>query len=410
MQLHLNKIWWMLLILTSIFVILYLWHTLFPGTVRPEAFQYFQEQEISEGRSYISILRLVFILSFILELVLLFWFLGSGRAETLSQQLCRVSGNSLWGGRLLFFIILWLLLRFINLPFSLFAGYYWEHRWGFSTQTLPAWWQDYFLSVGLDFSLTLVGVLLFFVAIDRWPRKWWLAGAAFTSVWLFIQVFLWPLVISPLFNKFEPAQDSAVVQMVEELSEKAGLEVGEVLIMDASRRTTAANAYFTGLGKTKRIVLYDTLLKDYPPEEVKAVVAHEMAHWKHAHVLQAIKWGIISAFFLWGLLYLILGSTVSGRGGYPPHTWAIVVLFLLMVTFLSSPVENYLSRRMEKEADCTAVMLTGNIPVAIRLQVDLAAKNLADVSPPPFLEWFGYSHPSTLKRIEIIKQVVPSDK
>lgn len=409
MQLHLNKIWWILLIFTGMFAFLYLWYTLFPGPVRTEALQYFQEQEISGGRSYIFTLRLVFILSFILKLAVLFWFLASGKAETLSGQLCQIRGSGLWGGRLLFFLILWLFLRLINLPFSLFTGYFWEHRWGFSTQTLSSWWQDYFLSAGLDFVLTLAGVLLLFWAMDRWPRKWWLAGAAFTSVWLFIQVFFWPLVISPLFNQFVPAEDPGIVQMVEELSEKAELEVGEVLIMDASKRTIAANAYFTGLGSTKRIVLYDTLLKNYPPEEVKAVVAHEMAHWKHAHVFKGIMLGILSAFFLWGALYLVLEATLGRKEFYPPQTWAILMLFVLMVTFVSSPVENYISRRMEREADRTAVSLTGNIPVAVRLQVDLAAKNLADVSPPPFLEWFGYSHPSALKRIELIKQAVPAE-
>jgi STE24 endopeptidase len=180
-----------------------------------------------------------------------------------------------------------------------------------------------------------------------------------------------------------------------------------VLIMDASRRTTRANAYFAGVGQTRRIVLYDTLLADYPPDEVKAVVAHEMAHWRLGHITRGLTWGILGNIVLWGVLFLTLKVTLLPSLRYPPHTWAVILLFFLLVSFAGNPVQNYFSRVMEKEADRAAVELTGDPAGAVNLQVDLAARNLSDVAPAPFVEWFSYSHPPAIKRINAILQGSP---
>lgn len=397
-----NNKWVVLLILTGALALLYLWFTLFPGGIRPEALTYFQEEQIIQGKSYLFAHRLAYIISFALQIAVLGWLVFSGKAEALSAQLSRWTGGGTWVGRLLFFIILWLFLKLLSLPFSFFTGYWWEQQWGFLTQPLSSWWRDYGLSAVIDFVLSLGAVAFLFEAMDRWPRGWWFAGAAFTAFWVFVQTFLWPVLIAPLFNDFTPARDPEVLRMVEDLSAQAGVEVGDVLIMDASRRTTAANAYFTGLGKTKRIVLYDTLLRDYSPAEIKAVVAHEMAHWKHGHILKGIMTGILASFFLWFLLYFFLEGVCGLKGFYPPHTLAWLMLFLFLMTFLSSPVGSYLSRQMELEADRTAVMLTGDVDGAVALQVNLAKKNLADASPPAFIEWFSYSHPSAVVRIRSI--------
>jgi len=119
--------------------------------------------------------------------------------------------------------------------------------------------------------------------------------------------------------------------MVRDLSQKVQLPVDQVLVMDASQRTTKANAYFTGLGRTKRIVLYDTLLEKYPPGEIKAVVAHEMAHWRQGHIIKGLAMGILGNFILWGLLYFILNTTIPVYGRFPPVTWAVLLLFFLLV-------------------------------------------------------------------------------
>lgn len=382
---------------------MYLWFSLFPGRINPEIWNFFTEQQINQGRAYSQIPRIVYIFSFILQAAFLLWFVFGGKAVALSRWIQQFTGANLWG-YLIFFFMLWLLLRLINLPFTLFNSYYWQHKWGFSTQSLHSWWMDYFKGGGLELILSAVGVALLFWIISRWPGTWWLISAGLLSIWLIVQSFIWPVVVSPLFNRFEPAKDPAVISMVNELSRKAQLPVDQVLIMDASKRTTRANAYFTGLGGTKRIVLYDNLLKDYPLDEVKAVVAHEMAHWRQGHIVKGLGLGIVGNFILWGLLFLVLRFTISFSLYYPAYTWGVIVLFFLLVSFSSNPLQNYISRNMEIEADQVSVMLTEDVPAAVRLEVNLAAKNISDVSPPSFIEWFSHSHPSALTRIHVIEQ------
>jgi len=401
---RLNSIWLILIFTVGVFSLLYLWFTLFPGRVAPEALYYFSAEQINKGRQYNKILRLVYISGFFTQVSFLLWLVFSGRVVKLSHWVQQAAGGSYWVSILLFFLIIWLLLQLLNLPFVLFSSYFWQHQWGFSTQTLGAWWLDFLKSTGLDLVLSTAGVVLLFGAINHWPRTWWLAGAAFVSIWLVVQTYFWPVVVSPLFNRFVPAKDPAVLSMVRELSEKARLPVEQVLIMDASRRTTKANAYFAGLGRTKRIVLYDTLLAAYPLDEVKAVVAHEMAHWSRGHIIRGLTLGILGNFILWSLLFVLIRTLAAQFTRCPPHIWAVILLFFLFTTFAGTPLKNYFSRNMEEEADRVAVLLTGDVPAALRLQVDLAVRNLSDVAPAAFIQWFSYSHPSALRRIKIIQQ------
>lgn len=404
LQLRLNAVWLPLIITVGVFSLLYLWFSLFPGRVPPEAGYYFSAEQISRGRQYNMVLRMVYICGFLVQAVFLAWLVFGGRLTGLTDLVRLMTGGSYWGGILLFFVIIWLLLQLLELPFTLYANYFWQHQWGFSSQTFGAWWLDYSKSSAMGLLLSAAGVVLLFWAINRWPGTWWLAGAAFLSLWLVIQTFLWPVVVAPLFNRFTPAQDPAVLAMVHELSEKAGLSVSQVLVMDASRRTTKANAYFAGLGQTKRIVLYDTLLADYPLDEVKAVVAHEMAHWRQGHIARGLVLGIAGNFLLWGLFFILLRISVSQYAYYPQHVLAVGLLFVLLVSFAVTPLQNYFSRNMEIEADQVAVALTGDAPAALRLQTDLAVKNLSDVTPAAFIQWFSYSHPAALQRIKIIEQ------
>lgn len=402
-------VWWGLLLLAGVFALAYLYFTLVPGPVDPAARQYFTAAEIAAGRRYAQVNRLIFIVSFFVELAVLAGLVFSPAAARLGHGATRLAqGRPLVAG-LLFFAALWVLLRAVNLPFSLLSSYYLEHQWGFSTESLAGWWGDYLKGAALDLMLRGAGVVLFFWATRRWPRTWWLAAGAFLAAWIIIANYLWPVVVAPLFNRFTAATDPEVVAMVQRLAERADLSVGKVLVMDASRRTTKANAYFAGLGRTKRIVLYDTLLRDYPRDEVEAVVAHELAHWKLGHIRRGTVYGIAANFALWLLLFLVLRLSLDlpHRGSYPPQAWALVVFFFLLTSFIGNPITNGISRRMEAAADAYSVELTGDAQAVVRLQVDLARRDLADISPPPFIEWFTYTHPSTLRRIEAVVALSP---
>lgn len=402
-QTRANTLWVFLISMALLFSTLYLWFTLSPGPVDSEALTLFKTEQIQAGRAYSIGPRFTYILSFLLQIVFLIVLIRSGRAWQLSSVCERWARGREWLGIIAFYFTLWILFNAISLPLSFINGFYWQHLWGFSTQTLGSWWLDFLIQAGLDLMISGVGVLLLFWAFRIWPRTWWIMGALFFSLWLIIQSVLWPIVIAPLFNHFEPVQNHEVTNMVHELAEGASLEIGEILVMDASQRTTKANAYFAGLGHTKRIVLYDTLLTQYSLDEVKAVIAHEIAHWQKGHIVKGILLGILGSFIVWGGAYLVLRSGITGNH-YPPMAWAVFLLFIMLASFVSNPIQSSISRQMEIEADQTSVLLTGDKTAAMRLQINLALRNRSDLSPPPFIEWFSYTHPSVLTRIEKIKE------
>ena len=406
-EIKFNFLWLAFIMAAGILSIVYLYFTFFPGEIAAGALKYFSRDNVVQGKEYARVMRLLFIAAFIIKVAFLSWLLFSGRATDLTRLAMDFAGNRYYWGVIVFFVLFWLILQLINLPFKFYGGFILQHQWGFSTQTLPAWWLDYFKSMGLSLVLTSCGVLLLFFVMNTWSHSWWLVVSLFLSLWLLVQTFLWPLLVAPLFNNFEPVTDPKIIQMVDKLSKKADLPVEEILVMDASRRTKAANAYFAGLGSSKRIVLYDNMLNKYSLEEVEAVLAHEMAHWKKGHIKKGLLLGIVGLFIAWGVFNIVLHLTLVKplfKLSYSPVVWVVVIYFFMLVSFITMPLQNSVSRAMEKEADLLAVELTGNKEAAIKLQKHLAINNLSDVSPPPFIEWFSYSHPATLNRIYAIEK------
>ncbi|MDX9872770.1 MAG: M48 family metallopeptidase [Clostridia bacterium] len=406
MQLRMNGIWGSLLAVTAALALLYLAASILPAKVNPETLKYFSAAQVERSGAYARFLRIIFVASALLTFAIMAWLAFGAKAALLPRWAQSLTGESSLIGAAVYSFLLWLIINLINLPFSWLTSFYWSHRWGFSTQTLNGWWLDVAKSSAIDALLFTAGFALVFLLMKRFPQSWWLIGAIFFAVWLVIQSYLWPVLVSPLFNRFTPATDPALLAMVGELSQKAGVPVDEVLIMDASSRTTKANAYFAGLGRTKRIVLYDTLLGDYPFDEVKAVVGHEMAHWKQGHIMKGLLYGSAASFVLWFALFMLYRRTVPGAQA-SIHGLALLLLFFNLVSFIGSPVESAISRQMEREADRVGVELTGDIQGAVGLQIDLAQKNLSDIAPPAFVVWYGYSHPDAVSRItEIKKQAV----
>ncbi|AET69521.1 Zn-dependent protease with chaperone function [Desulfosporosinus orientis DSM 765] len=393
--------WYLLIGLSLIFVLLYLYSALFPGPMQPAVTKFFSQNTAIQARLYNTTPRILSMTEFILQAVLLIGLLFSSLGQTLFRRFVN-SNTPYWQACVFSILSLWCLLKILALPFSFFISFYWQKIWGFSTQSQAAWWIDYFKSAGIDLIITLLGGLIFFWLVNRFSRSWWIVGTALFSLFLVIQYLLWPIVISPLFNRFEPVQDAAVVTMVKDLAQQAGLEISDVLVMDASSQTTLANAYFTGLGSTKRIVIYDNLLNNYSLGEVKAVIAHEMGHWRHSDVVHGLIWAMFGGFVVFALLTILLKPWLPEHSKKPPQLWAALQLALLLLLFSSNPIQNSLSRDMEYNADRFSLELTGDLKAAIQLQKDLADTSLADLSPSPFIVWFSYSHPPALARINAL--------
>lgn len=398
-----GMLWSGLVIVSGILVLLYLWYALMPGTTDPAVYRYFSAQQVASGRAYAFVPRLLYVVNLIVQGGFLGWLAFSSHGRALAQALERSLRGGYWVRVFAFALVLWLVLLLLQLPISIYGGYFRPHAWGLTTQTFPSWWVDFAKTSLIDLLLTLGVVFGLFFTINRFPRGWWAISAFTVSVWLVIQNLLWPVVISPMFNHFEPVKNAEVVNMVHGLAAQAGIPVDEVLVMDASRRTTTVNAYFTGVGQTKRIVLYDNLLK-YPFSEIKAVVAHEMGHWQKGHVIIGLALGSLGSFLVFALLNMALQPWLTQPGWRgirttSPSVWIVVQLFLLLAILVSNPIQNAVSRAMERQADQAALELTQDPAAQVQLQVDLAAKNLNDLYPPRYIVWFSYTHPTPLDRI-----------
>jgi STE24 endopeptidase len=212
-----------------------------------------------------------------------------------------------------------------------------------------------------------------------------------------------PIVIDPIFHTFKPIRDEAFRRRALDLAARAGVRVEEVLEMDASARTRHVNAYFTGLGRTKRIVIYDTLLKGTTPDEASLILAHEMGHWRHDHIWKGIGWSCI------GTLIILLAAckAVSWAGGGrmglagtdDPLALVLILLLVVILNFLSLPAQNAISRSFERQADMESLRLTDMPDVFVEAERKLSVNNLAEVTPGWATYYLFYTHPSVMERI-----------
>jgi len=314
---------------------------------------------------------------------------------------------------LIFFAILSLITNLFQIPFNLYDTFVIEERYGFNTMTLKMWTLDLCKSLVIlailgGFVLYLLLALVVYSGSAWWVWAWMLVGGfELLMLWLF------PVVIAPLFNKFEPVENKALVDRIQTLMEKVGLQVKGVFKMDAGKRSKHTNAYFTGMGRTKRIVLFDTLLASHTEEEILAVLAHEIGHWKKRHVLKQLilleivsltLFYLVAKFLNWSLLYQTFGFEA-------PMVYIglfLVGSLLSPLGYFAQPLESAISRRFEREADDFALDLMKAAEPMQNALKRLAADNLANLTPHPIYAWFYYSHPPLVERIERLTPKHPS--
>ncbi|HEX2070928.1 MAG TPA: M48 family metalloprotease [Thermoleophilaceae bacterium] len=290
----------------------------------------------------------------------------------------------------------------VELPLSL-----WRHEravdFGLSTQALGPWLGDVAKAAAVSAVTAAIAGLLAMALIRRFPRHWWAPGSAVVVALAAATLYLQPILVAPLFNDFEPLPRGELRTEVLRLADRAGVDVGEVYRVDASRRTTAINAYVGGLGHTKRVVLYDNLIDDFPRAQVRSVVAHELGHVEHDDLWHGLLWVAIvapAAMLCVQRLAERFARGALGRPGKPgPSALPAVALAFALVSFALSLAGNYVSRAVEARADAFALELTGEPDAFVALERSLATRNLGDPDPPRLLhELFG-THPTTLERI-----------
>ena len=272
---------------------------------------------------------------------------------------------------------------------------------GKSTQSWVEWGGDRLTSTAVAVLLAAAGAALFAALMRRFTRGWWLAGAGVVVCVEVLFVWLAPVVLDPVLNSYRDLPPGRTRADVEQLARRAGVDVGDVLVVDASRRTTAANAYVGGLGHTKRVVLYDTLLARFTPDQVRLVVAHELGHVKHRDVERGMLWVAIVAPGAM-LVVMLLTRRWSDRAGTRPGTAASMPAFALalsLAVFGTTIVSNQLSRAVEADADSYSLELTGEARQFIAMERRLARVNLTDPDPPALYRFLFATHPSVVERV-----------
>lgn len=291
-----------------------------------------------------------------------------------------------------------------GLPLSYVRGFAVQHAWGLSTQSAGAWLLDSLRSLVVA-SVVATSAALTFFGLVRWhPRTWWVWGwAGFTALTALL-FFLYPVLIAPLFNRFTPLEDPGLARDIRSLAAAAGIRVDDVLVADASRRSTVENAYVAGLGATKRVVLYDTLLAAGDAAETRFVVAHELGHRVENHITKNLalsSGGLLVGFALlaWLAQRKELWTWAGAAGIRDQAAIPLLLVFATVLTLAVMPVQNVVSRRFESRADEIALELTADPATAIRVHRRLAFANLADLDPPPLAVWLLYTHPPVADRI-----------
>jgi STE24 endopeptidase len=300
----------------------------------------------------------------------------------------------------LIIIAAYILIEIILLPLSYYRGYIIEHRFGLSNQTNAMWFSDYFKENGISILLSSLGMTGIYALMVYVPRYWWIISAAVMAVFFVAITYLYPILIDPLFYKFKELEDKHLQEEIISIADRAGIKVKKVLVADASRKTVKANAYFAGVGGSRRIVIYDNLLNNFTDEEALNVIAHEMGHWYHGHIFKNIIMGIASGtigLFIINLIFIRSGMIGDFR------SILIIIIFISLISFLLLPAQNAISRSFERQADNFALQATGNSEAQVGLMVKLAVANLSNVKPANYIKYFLYSHPSIMERIETAK-------
>ena len=337
----------------------------------------------------------------------------------LFNVVCRVTGTpdgfgSTYFCALLFFILASVPESIIEIPFSLYDEFVIEKKFGFSKMTFKLWIIDEIK--GLLVSVLLTGILMaaMIAVLVNFPNTWWILLTCVMFAFTLIMQVLYPLVIAPMFNKFNPLEEGELKTRITALMENLGFKSSGIFIMDASKRSGHSNAYFGGMGKSKRIVLYDTLVKQLTTDELEAVLGHELGHYKLHHILHKICIMLPLEFVMMFVLYKIAqsNSLYTGFGFAIAEEMIVPLQFIglflssLVATSLTeilSPIMNFGSRKDEYAADKFSAELTKNPDALISGLIKLNSENLSELLPPKLYVIWNYSHPTLVERIKALK-------
>ena len=299
-----------------------------------------------------------------------------------------------------------ILISLVDLPFGAYETFGIEAKFGFNKSSAGLWFADQIkgLLVGLAIGLPLAWAILGFY--HAFPRVWWIVGQCAFFVFQLVLMVVFPKFILPLFNKLSPLPEGELRDALESLAKRAGFVAKKIEVIDGSKRSGHSNAYFTGFGKWRRIVLFDTLVEQLSVEEISAVLAHEIGHSKRGHITKRLALAFVFGFAFFGFVgWVLTRPEFFAAFGFDYRAGLMFVPALLLLskmlplaTFWLSPISNYISRRHEYEADAFARELIGSPDALVSALRKLHKENLGNLTPHPLYSTFNYSHPTLLER------------
>lgn len=378
------------------------------ASIPPEFEGYIDQALLKKTQDYVVENTKFEVVSSIFHTIIFIFFLFGNLLDIYNSWIISLKLPFILSG-LIFFLLLFYADTLLKIPFDLYHTFQIENTYGFTTTTRRLWVTDLIKSLAISTILMAIILSGGLLIIQVSPNFWWLWVWCLFLAFSIIIMYIFPYVIEPLFNKFTPIEDEKLQEGIRSIMQRVGIKVKKVLTMDASKRTKHTNAYFTGMGKVKRIILYDTLLEKMDNDETLSVLAHEAGHWKRRHLIKHliasecialialyISYKLVQSDFLIHLFH-IKDATFFAK---------VVILGFLgsLVAFPFTPVFHFFSRRHEIEADRFSCELTGNSKSMISTLIKLSKDNLSNLHPHPLYAAFHYSHPPVLERIKRIKQ------
>jgi STE24 endopeptidase len=351
---------------------------------------------------YHRLQRRVSVTSTALSVLLFLVLLLTGWSAMLRDSAASIAGPSFVPVVIVYVMFVALLSEAAQLPLAFYRGVTLERRYGLSTETTARWWRDHFKAGGISLLFGIAAALIVW-SLLRWsPERWWLLAAACFSVILVGLAQLTPVVLLPLFYESRPLDRPSLVSRLVALADRAGAHVLGVFELRVSDKTRKANAALAGVGRTRRILLSDTLLAEHSDDEIEVILAHELAHHVHRDIVQAIvlETALITlGFYLSDRLLESLSTRFALTGKSDIAALPLLVLTFGAVSLLLLPLANAMSRAHERRADRYALEMTGNVPAFVSAMKRLGATNLAEERPSRLVEILFHSHPPMAARI-----------
>jgi len=363
--------------------------------------------EEEKAKRYNRIARRIRIDDFILGMGLLFVLLFGGISHRI-RDLALIYTSSPWVLVIFYLLVIGVVFEIISFPLSVYGGFLLEHKFKLSDQRFLRWLWDHAKGLALNFVLTLILVEALYFLLREFPKSWWLVAAIIFTLFFIVLAKIAPVVILPLFYKFQALEDEELNKRLLDLAEKTRTKVLGVFRWGLKEKTRKANAALIGSGRTRRIILSDTLLENFTPDEIEIVLAHELGHHSLKHIRNGMVIQTVISFAGWYLAAGVLSHSwnyfgltgIDDVAGLP-----LIALVFAILSLLLLPWMNFFSRKLEKKADEFAMRTTDKPDALISMMGKLTRLNLSEYRPNKLIHFIFHSHPSPAERIEFAQEL-----